>query len=121
MPVANRPNVFWKPELIRFAIESEGITENADPLENRMSQADFIDEIGLEKLMFEAADPEVFAWYMKNYGPEVNLFVWVAAGICPARNAAPRYLGYERACWGRVLTYEGGLVRPPGFEKPLGG
>ena len=25
--------------------------------------------------MFEAADPEVFAWYIKNYGPEVNLFV----------------------------------------------
>ncbi len=25
--------------------------------------------------MFEAADPDVFAWYVKNYGPEVNLFV----------------------------------------------
>ena len=25
--------------------------------------------------MFEAADPEVFAWYVKNYGPDVNLFV----------------------------------------------
>ena len=25
--------------------------------------------------MFEAADPEVFAWYVKSYGPEVNLFV----------------------------------------------
>ena len=25
--------------------------------------------------MFEAADPEVFAWYIKNWGPEVNLFV----------------------------------------------
>lgn len=22
-----------------------------------------------------AADPEVFSWYVKNYGPEVNLFV----------------------------------------------
>jgi len=31
--------------------------------------------LGLEKVMFEAADPEVFAWYIKNYGPEVNLFV----------------------------------------------
>ena len=26
-------------------------------------------------MMFEAADPEVFAWYIKHYGPEVNLFV----------------------------------------------
>jgi phosphosulfolactate synthase (CoM biosynthesis protein A) len=25
--------------------------------------------------MFEAADPAVFGWYIKNYGPEVNLFV----------------------------------------------
>lgn len=25
--------------------------------------------------MFEAADPEVFGWYIKNHGPEVNLFV----------------------------------------------
>ena len=25
--------------------------------------------------MFEGADPEAFGWYVKNYGPEVNLFV----------------------------------------------
>ncbi len=25
--------------------------------------------------MFEAADPDVFAWYIKNCGPEVNVFV----------------------------------------------
>jgi phosphosulfolactate synthase (CoM biosynthesis protein A) len=37
--------------------------------------AKFIDALGLEKIMFETADPEVFAWYIKNYGPEVNLFV----------------------------------------------
>ena len=23
----------------------------------------------------EAADPEVFSWYIKNYGPDVNLFI----------------------------------------------
>ena len=26
-------------------------------------------------LLFEAADPAVFTWYVKNYGPTVNLFV----------------------------------------------
>ena len=31
--------------------------------------------LGMEKLMFEAADPEVFEWYIKNYGHPVNLFV----------------------------------------------
>ena len=37
--------------------------------------AKIIGTLGLEKVMFEAADPEVFTWYIKNYGPEVNLFV----------------------------------------------
>jgi phosphosulfolactate synthase (CoM biosynthesis protein A) len=31
--------------------------------------------LGLECVMFEAADPEVCSWYIKNYGQEVNLFV----------------------------------------------
>jgi phosphosulfolactate synthase (CoM biosynthesis protein A) len=31
--------------------------------------------LGLEKPVFEAADPERFAWYIENVGPEVNLFV----------------------------------------------
>src|SRR5216117_923612 len=40
-------------------IESEGITENVDPWRTDVP-AKFIDEIGTEKLMFEAADPDVF-------------------------------------------------------------
>ena len=55
-------------------IESEGITENVPRLRTEVP-ARFIAELGLDKLMFEAADPKVFAWYVKNYGPEVNLFV----------------------------------------------
>jgi phosphosulfolactate synthase (CoM biosynthesis protein A) len=55
-------------------IESEGITENIEPWRTDVP-AFFMNELGSEKLMFEAADPEVFAWYVKNYGPEVNLFV----------------------------------------------
>lgn len=34
-----------------------------------------VDVLRLEKVMFEAADPEIFAWYLKQYDPEVNLFV----------------------------------------------
>jgi phosphosulfolactate synthase (CoM biosynthesis protein A) len=37
--------------------------------------AKIINALGLEKPMIEAADPEVFAWYINNYGAEVNLFV----------------------------------------------
>lgn len=55
-------------------IESEGITENVSTWRTDVP-AKFINALGLEKLMFEAADPPVFAWYIKNYGPEVNLFV----------------------------------------------
>jgi phosphosulfolactate synthase (CoM biosynthesis protein A) len=55
-------------------IESEGITENTDPWRTEVA-AQFIDALGMEKLMFEAADPAVFEWYIKNYGHKVNLFV----------------------------------------------
>jgi phosphosulfolactate synthase (CoM biosynthesis protein A) len=37
--------------------------------------ARIIGELGLDKVMLEAADPPVFEWYIRNYGNEVNLFV----------------------------------------------
>lgn len=55
-------------------IESEGITENVKTWRTDVV-ARIIGALGIEKVMFEAADPEVFAWYIKNYGSEVNLFV----------------------------------------------
>ena len=74
----------------------------------RRSMADvpakFIDEIGMDKLMFEAADPDVFAWYVKNYGVEVNLFIdhsqivqleFLRAGIWGTKSL-----------WGRLVTYK---------------
>ncbi|MBS3747632.1 MAG: phosphosulfolactate synthase, partial [Wenzhouxiangellaceae bacterium] len=58
----------------RIMVESEGITEQV-----REWRTDVIAEIasgiGIENAVFEAADPEVFAWYIKTFGPEVNLFV----------------------------------------------
>jgi phosphosulfolactate synthase (CoM biosynthesis protein A) len=84
-------------------IESEGITENVDPWRTDVP-AQFIDEIGTEKLMFEAADPDVFAWYIKNYGADVNLFVdhsqivqleCLRAGIWGTKSL-----------WGRVVTFK---------------
>ena len=84
-------------------IESEGITENVDPWRTDVP-ARFIDEIGMEKLMFEAADPDVFAWYIKNYGADMNLFVdhsqivqleCLRAGIWGTKSL-----------WGRVVTYK---------------
>ena len=55
-------------------VESEGITESVKSSRSNVATK-FVTAIGLEHLMFEAADPEVFTWYIKNYGPSVNLFV----------------------------------------------
>jgi phosphosulfolactate synthase (CoM biosynthesis protein A) len=85
-------------------IESEGITENVRKWRTDVP-AQIIDALGLEKVMFEAADPAVFDWYVKNYGPEVNLFVdhsqvvqleCLRSGIWGTMDV-----------WGRVLTYKG--------------
>jgi phosphosulfolactate synthase (CoM biosynthesis protein A) len=37
--------------------------------------ARIVDGLGLKHVMFEAVALEVSAWYVKAYGPEVNLFV----------------------------------------------
>lgn len=46
-------------------IESEGITENVKRWRTDVP-ARVINALGLQKVMFEAADPDVFAWYIKN-------------------------------------------------------
>src|SRR5438876_46665 len=84
-------------------IESEGITENVDPWRTEVP-ARFIDEIGMEKLMFEAADPDVFAWYIKNYGADVNLFVGHSQ-IVQLECLRAGIWGTKSSC-GRVVTYK---------------
>jgi len=58
----------------RIMIESEGITESVRSWRTEIP-ARVVAELGLEKVMFEAADPPAFRWYVQNYGPDVNLFV----------------------------------------------
>ncbi len=85
-------------------IESEGITESV-----QVWRTDVISRIanglGLEKVMFEAAEPEVFAWYVKNYGPEVNLFIDHSQIV--HLETLRRGIWGTKALWGRVLTYKG--------------
>ena len=85
-------------------IESEGITENADPWRTDVP-AEVINSLGLEKVMFEGADPEVFAWYVKNYGAEVNLFVDHSQIV--QVETLRRGIWGTKSLWGRVLTYKG--------------
>ena len=84
-------------------IESEGITESVRTWRTDVI-CKIIRELGIEKTMFEAADPAVFGWYIKNYGPEVNLFVdhsqiilleCLRSGIWGTKDV-----------WGRILTYK---------------
>lgn len=83
-------------------IESEGITEQV-----RIWRTDVVGKIisalGTEKVMFEAADPAVFAWYVKTYGPEVNLFVDHSQIV--QLECLRRGIWGTSDTWGRVLTY----------------
>lgn len=85
-------------------IESEGITENVTTWKTEVV-SQFANALGLEKLMFEAADSEVFAWYIKNYGPEVNLFVDHSQIV--QLEALRRGIWGTKDLWGRVLSYKG--------------
>ncbi len=83
-------------------IESEGITESVHTWRTDVP-AKIVDALGLEKVMFEAADPEVFAWYIKNYGADVNLFV-DHSQIVQLECLRSGIWG-TKSLWGRVLTY----------------
>jgi phosphosulfolactate synthase (CoM biosynthesis protein A) len=85
-------------------IESEGITENV-PSWRTDVVARIVNALGLERVMFEAADPEVFAWYVKTYGPEVNLFV-DHSQIVQLECLRSGVWG-TKSLWGRILTYKG--------------
>ena len=85
-------------------IESEGITENVSPWRTDVV-AKIINALGLEKPMFEAADPEVFAWYIKNYGVDVNLFVDHSQIV--QLECLRSGLWGTKSLWGRVVTYKG--------------
>jgi phosphosulfolactate synthase (CoM biosynthesis protein A) len=83
-------------------IESEGITEQVREWRTDVV-ARIVSELGLEQVMFEAAEPDVFSWYIKNYGIDVNLFVdhsqivhleGLRAGIWGTHDT-----------WGRMLAY----------------
>lgn len=84
-------------------IESEGITENVRAWRTDVV-AKIVNEVGLDKVMFEAADPEVFSWYVKNFGPEVNLFVDHSQVV--HLECLRSGIWGTKSTWGRVVTYK---------------
>jgi len=95
---------FLKSGADMIMIESEGITENVRAWRTDVV-AKIVNALNLEGIMFEAADPEVFAWYIKTYGPEVNLFV-DHSQIVQLECLRSGIWG-NKSLWGRVVTYKG--------------
>jgi|SRR5919199_4827720 phosphosulfolactate synthase (CoM biosynthesis protein A) len=57
-------------------LESEGITEDLPSQEWRTDIIKELDKkFGFNSFMFEASDPPVFKWYLKQFGSNVNLFI----------------------------------------------
>lgn len=84
-------------------IESEGITESVKTWRAEIP-AQFANALGLEHLMFEAADPKVFSWYIQNFGPEVNLFVDHSQIV--QLECLRRGIWGTSDLWGRVVTFK---------------
>src|SRR5436309_11541799 len=84
-------------------IESEGITENVNPWRTDVP-ARSINENGMTMLIFKAAEPDVFAWYIKNYGADVNLFVDHSQII--QLECLRAGIWGTKSLWGRVVTYK---------------
>jgi len=55
-------------------IDADDVCQHADSLRADIV-AKIIGRLGLEKTMFEASNPSTSEWFVKRYGPRVNLFV----------------------------------------------
>jgi len=84
-------------------IESEGITEEVESWRTDVP-AKVVEELGLKNVMFEASDPKVFDWYIRNYGPDVNLFVDHSQIV--QLEALRRGIWGTTKTWGRIFTYK---------------
>lgn len=72
--VINMGKKFIEAGVERLMIESEGITENVKSWRTDVIQA-ILRDLPQEMVMFEAADAQVFNWYVREFGIDVNLFV----------------------------------------------
>jgi len=88
-------------------IESEGITEQVREWRTDVV-ARIVSELGLERVMFEAADPDVFTWYIRNYGIDVNLFV-DHSQVVQLECLRAGLWGTDDT-WGRMLSYRGAAI-----------
>ncbi len=87
-------------------IESEGLTEDLPPEKWKTDVVKkIVDKFGLKNLMFEAADPPVFKWYLKTFGEEVNLFIDFSQIV--------EFSAWKTKLWGDPEIWRGKLIRYP--------
>jgi len=70
----SRANTFLQAGADMIMIESEGITENVRNWRTDVISA-ITSRLPKEKVMFEAADPDVFTYHLQNQGASANLFI----------------------------------------------
>lgn len=57
-------------------IDADGLVSSVDNLHSDLV-AKIIERLGVEKIMFEANDPTVSEWFIKNYGPKVSCSAYI--------------------------------------------
>ncbi|WP_132058629.1 phosphosulfolactate synthase [Halorussus amylolyticus] len=87
----------------KIMVESEGITEQVREWRTDVAFT-IANEVGIENCVFEAADPDVFEWYIKNFGPEVNLFVDNSQIV--ELECMRSGLWGKKSSWGRIASFE---------------
>lgn len=83
-------------------VEAEGITEEVVDWRTDVAY-EIANGLGIENLVFEAPGPEMFEWYIKNFGPQVNLFV-DNSQIVELECMRSGLWGKSKS-WGRVTSY----------------
>ena len=92
-------------ETIMF--ESEGITEDLPPGRWRTDVVrKLVRRFGSERWMFEASDPPVFKWYLKNFGADVNLFI--------DHSQVVEFNAWRLGLWGDPAIWKGKKLSYPG-------
>jgi phosphosulfolactate synthase (CoM biosynthesis protein A) len=81
-------------------VESEGLTEDLPPEKWRKDVIQkLVDKFGYNTFMFEASDPPVFKWYLKTFGPDVNLFI--------DHSQVVEFTAWRTKLWGDNRIWEG--------------
>ncbi|MGM0591726.1 MAG: phosphosulfolactate synthase [Halobacteriota archaeon] len=89
----------------KIMVESEGITERVRDWRTDVA-FEIARKVGIEHCVFEAADPPVFEWYIKNFGPNVNLFVDHSQIV--ELECMRSGLWGKKGTWGRITSFPTG-------------